>query len=329
MEITKEYAVELARYIFDAFIKENGLNEIATLYTGVVTGDDVNVFAKGSFTEVGSAECNPTFGDANVSSGKKWTLGSYGIYKKWCEEQLEKELLRNQKLFDLTENEAFMQYVSEYLEQAFNEALVARTLFQSTDSSDYTTNGLVGASNGLLLQGEALIADGDAKASQLVGITTNTKAWLRTGTNAIDTLYNVIDEFSADLQEDGYIMVNQKFYSDLAYAMRMNGNKWNETQYEELKGGYKAYNFDGYKLIVNPYIDKILEQMVSGDKFYGKRAIIFASTKLSIGIGTRENEDTSFKADVWFSKDDNDVKAKVEFNSGAIIAVNDNFVMAY
>lgn len=329
MEIKKDFAVELASYIYDSFIKENGISEIATLFTGVSTGDDVNVFATGSFTEVGDAGCNPEFKDADVASGKKWTLGSYGTYRKWCEDKLEKELLRNQKLYDLTENEAFMQYVGEYLEQAFNESLVARTLFQSSGSSDYVTAGLSGTSDGLLIQGEKLIANGDADASQHVNIATNTKAGLRNGTTAIDVLYDVIDGFSADLQEDGYIMVNQKFYSDLAYCMRMNGNKWNETQYTEMKGGYKAYDFDGYKLIVNPYIDRILEQLQSGDKFYGKRAVIFASNVPSIGVATRESEDTTFKSDVWFSKDDNDVKAKVEFNTGAVIAVNRNWVSAY
>lgn len=329
MQITESMAVELAKYIYDAYIKENGIGEIATLFTGVSTGDDVNVFANGSFTEVGDAGCNPEFTDADVANGKKWTLGNYGVYKKWCEDKLEKELLRNQKLYDLTENEAFMQYVAEYLEQAYNEALVARTLFQSSTSSDYVTAGLSGASDGLLIQADKLVSNGDAEAEQKVTITTNTKAGLRNGTAAIDVLYDVIDGFSADLQEDGYIMVNQKFFSDLAYVMRMNGNKWNETQYEEMKGGYKEYQFDGYRLIVNPYIDKILEQMKSGDKFYGKRAIIFASTKQSIGVATREGEDSSFKADVWFSKDDNDVKAKVEFSTGAIIAVNRNFVVAY
>ena len=37
MEIKEGLGVELAEYIYDNLIKENGLNEIATLKTGICT----------------------------------------------------------------------------------------------------------------------------------------------------------------------------------------------------------------------------------------------------------------------------------------------------
>ena len=258
-------------------------------------------------------------------------MGTYGLFKEYCETQLNKELLRNQKLFDLTQNDAFNQYVTDYMEKAFNEAIFARAFFQSSAASDYTTAGLTGNTNGILLQGEALIANGDSDAAQHISIATNTKAALRNGTTAIDVLFDVIDSFSSDLQDDAYIMVNQKFFSDLAYCMRnaSTNHTWNESQYTELKGGYKAYQFDGYKVIVNPLIDKILEKMQSGDKFYGKRAVIFASNTTSIQVGTREDEDQKFNADVFYDRVDKNVKASFVFNTGSIIALNKNWVSAY
>lgn len=325
--MTADKVKELVTYLAKDFIDNSGLSSIATMHDSVINGDKLAQLKQGGFEEVGIAEgCDPEYTSAEMADKKPWALGDYSMNKKWCVKDIEPELRRGKALYDLTDDEVFNQFVSDYITKSFVESIFARNFFGSTGS---TVNGLKNETEGIMKQAMDLIANGDADASQAVAITTNTKAGLRNGTTAIDVLFDVVDAMGDDLKAspNKYVMVGENFYSDLAYCERMAKGCWNETQYEELSNGFKKTTFDGITLIINPLIDPILKK-VDGT-LAGKRAVIFASAPEYIHVGSKGNEKEGYEANVWFNQDEKAVKASLDFNTGALIGDNKLFVIAY
>lgn len=328
--MSAEKVRELVTYLAKDFINDSGLSAIATLHSGVINGDKLAQLKQGGWEGVKiSTGCNPEYDSAEMSDKKPWVLGDYSMNKSFCVTSIEPELRRNKALFDLTDDEVFNKFIADYIQKSFVESIFARSVFGFTGS---TVDGLKNdsGSEGILKQAKDLIAGGDADASQAVAITTNTKAALRTGTAAIDLLFEVRDAMSDDLlnNPDAYIMVGKNFYSDLAYCARMCKHDFNESQYEELSNGYKKTNFDGITLIINPFIDGILKKTDDTD-FQNKRAVIFASAPQYVHIGTKQSEQEAFESEVWYEKKDKAVYSTLDFNSGALIGSNKDYVIAY
>lgn len=325
--VNTEKIKEITAYLMSSFDKNNQLGEIATLHTGVLASDKLGILTKGGFENVDVAEgCGPDFDNVDMSVKYPWNLGDYSLNLGFCAKDIDPELRRAKKLYDLTDDdEVFGQWLTSFLEKSFVESIFARAIFGSKTSA---IKGLSGTTDGAIAQAEAMITNGDAAANQKVAIPTNTMAGLRTGTAAIDALFEVTSNFTDDMKDGGaFILIGRNFYSDLAYCARMSnaGHSFNSEQYKEIGEGWATDVFDGVKLIISPIVDKVLAK-IDGN-LAGKRAVIFASTVGDLHIGTIQDSENTPETEVWYEKKDKKVYGTMDYNCGTILTPN--FVIAY
>lgn len=326
-EINTEKIKEITAYLMSSFDKDNQLGEIATMHTGVLASDKLGILTKGGFENVEvSTGCGPEFDDIDMSVKYPWTLGDYSLNLGFCAKDIDPELRRAKKLYDLTDDtEVFSQWLTSFLEKSFTESIFARAIFGSKTSA---VKGLSGTTDGAIAQAEAMIVDGTAQASQKVAITTNTMSALRNGTTALDVLFEVTSNFTDDMKDGGaYILIGKNFYSDLAYCARMcnAGHSFNSEQYKEIGNGWATDVFDGVTLVISPIVDKVLAK-IDGN-LQGKRAVIFASTVNDLHIGTIQDVENQPETEIWYEKKDKKVYGTLDYNAGVILTPN--FVIAY
>lgn len=326
----KDFIKELSILLAKDFSREDWLAKIGKVYTGIMSGDNIGILSQGSFKDAVIASCNPNWGEADDMASQKWDLNTFGVYKSFCYDNLLPELKRAQKLYDLTSNEAAMKWISDYVEKAFVESVVAKAFFASKEAGDYTTAGFDGI-NGLFTLAQNFVAGGQADANQITPITTNTKAALKAGTTAVDIIETLIDDAPADVKgdENAVIIMNQTMYDAMAYNLKINKGIYIESQWSALFNGLKETTYNGYKLVVIPTLDKIMGQMVSGDKFYGKAGIAMFTTTDNILFGTTSDDEAGVaNVDVFEDKTSQDTKAVVKYSLGAAIADPKMFQLA-
>lgn len=328
---SQDFIKELSIYLAKDFNKETFLNKIGKTYTGILNGDKVGIFSQGSFMDAVVASCNPTFSAPKNIAQQTWSLGNFGIYKEWCFDDLNAELKRNQKLYDLESNEAAQKWITEYMEKAFVESIIAKAFLASTDPSANVTSGLNGI-NGILPQMINYVSGGLADGSQVVPISTNSKAWGKTGTNAVDILETLIDAAPASVKAsaNAEIIMTQAMYDAVAYDLKLNKGIYVESQWEALFGGLRETTYNGYKVVVVPALDGIIEQLQSGDQFYGKPLIAIMTTSDNLLFGSSSDEEAGVAdVDVFDDKKTQTTNAKVNYSLGAVVADPKGFSIAY
>lgn len=317
----KEFIKELSILLMKDFNKDTFLNVFGKTYNGLQNGDNVGIMPTGTFSDAVIASCNPNFTDPKGISTGKWVLNNFMIPKQFCYDNLITELKRNEKIYDLQSNEAANAWMTQYVEKAFVDSVIAKTFFASTDSSDNVTTGLDGI-NGILTTMLAQVSGGEADGSQVVPVATQTKAWAKTGTNAIDLLENLIDAAPASVKrsDDAVIVVTQALYDALSYNLRVNKGIYVDAQWDAMFGGLKTTTYNGYTLVVIPALDGLIEEMQSGDQFYGKPIIAFMTTKSNIMIGSQGDEEAGVSdVDIFDDKNTQTTKVLVKFSLGVHI----------
>lgn len=325
-----DFIKELTILLGKDFDRTDWLNEIGKSYTGVINGDNIGIMSQGGFTDAVLASCDPEFTTPEGISTKNWELGNFGIYKKFCFDDLLPELKRNQKIYDLSENEAAQKWLGEYVEKALIESVIAKAFFASKDSSDYTTRGLDGI-NGFLKQMIDAVSDGRADNEQIVPIATNSKAWGKTGTNAVDTIEELIENAPSYVKgsNDAIIIMTQAMFDCMAYDLKINKGIYIESQWETIFGGLKVSTYNGYKLVVIPMLDSIINQMQSGDLFYQKPLLAIMTTKDNLVYGTSTDESGIANVDIFEDKNTQSTKVVAKYSLGVEVVDDKGFSLAY
>lgn len=327
----RDFIKELSILLVQDFVRENWLAKIGRTYTGIMDGDNAGIASKGSFKDAVEASCDPEWTDPDTFATQKWSLGKFMIPKKFCYDNILPEIRRHQSLYNLSEDEAARTWMTSYLENAFAEAVIAKGFFASKNSGDYTTAGF-GGIDGILTQMKNYVAGGEADTDQVTAISTNTKAWLKTGTNAIDVIENVIDDAPASVKgsDDAILIVNQTFFDCLSYCLRIAKGINIESQYSDTFKGLKTATYGGYELVIIPQLDAVMAQMVSGDAWYGKAGVVIFTNKSNLLFGTSSTEEAGV-ADVAISEDfkSQSTLALVKFSLGAVVADPKGFQIAY
>lgn len=331
IEYSKDFIKELSILLAKDFDRTDYLNVLGKSFTGILPNDKVGILPGGGFTDSVIAGCNPTFKSQPSLDKETWSLNNFMIATQWCYDQLDSELKRNQALYDLTENEAANAWITDYMQRALSESVIARAMFASTTAADYTTAGLNGI-DGILTQMLNYVSGGQADASQVVPITTNTKAWGKTGTNTIDTLEALIDAASADVKAspNAVIVMTQAFYDCLRYNLVINKGIYIESQWTALFGGLKETEYNGYKIIIVPAMDNVITHMVSGDKFYQKPLVAYMTTTDNVYFGSQSNKEAGIAdLDIFNDKNTQTTKAIAKFSLGVVLPSAKDFSLAY
>lgn len=330
-EIGKDFAVELSTLLAEDFDRADYLAAIGNCYSGVLSGDKVGVVPNGVFGDAVVAQCNPAWGTPKALVNTTWVLGSFMIPKQYCYDTMASEIKRYEKLYELSTIDAAKKWISSQVESAFAASVVAKAFFGSTTTADYASAGFEGV-NGIFTQCANYLGSGDADASQATVIGTNTKAWLKTGTNALEAIENMISDAPTDVKasENAVIVMNEGFYDALMFNLKVNKGVFIESQWSALFGGFKATTYNGYKLVVVPMMDKVLGAMATGDKFkdHPNMALFTTSDNLLFGASTNEQAGLG-SVDIFDDKNTQTTKAIVKFSLGALVPNPKGFQLCY
>ena len=330
-EIGKDFAVELSTILAQDFDRADYLGAIGTCYGGVLSGDKVAVINNGSFADSVVAGCNPAWGTPAGSTDATWELGNFMIAKQYCYDTMVPEIKRFEKLYELSTVEAAKKWISAQMESAFAQSVIARGFFGSTKAADYTTAGFVG-SQGLFTDALNAITAGTADATQETAIATNTKAWLKTDMNAVNTLESLISDADADIKAspNAVIVINSDFWDAVGYNLKVNKGINIESQWTALFGGLKETTYEGYKVIVVPAIDAINKKMVTGDLFFGHPNIALFTTQDNMLFASASDERAGIGTVKVFDDDNTQTtRALVKYSLGAMIPNKKKFQLAY
>lgn len=330
-EYSNEFIKELSILLAKTFSREDFLNKIGKSYTGVSQGDKVGILPLGGFTDAVIASCNPTFKSPKSIAKETWSLNNFGIYTSWCFDDLIAEMKRNQKLYDLESNEAVMQWITDYMEKALVESVVAKAMFASTNSSDNVTAGLDGI-DGVLTQMLKYVSGGQADAAQVVPIATNSKAWGKTGTNSVDILEELIEAAPADVKSstNAIIIMTQAMWDCVRYDLTINKGMYIETQWNTLFGGLKETTYNGYRVVILPQMDGVINQLQSGDAWYQKPLIAMMTTTDNLLFGSQSDDEAGIaNVDIFNDKVSQTTKAIATYSLGAVVADPKGFSLAY
>lgn len=323
----KELSILLAK----DFSRDNFLNAIGKMYTGILNGDKVGIMTQGSFTDSVIASCNPEFTSPSSPEQETWSLNNFGIYKEFCFDNLLPELKRAQALYDLTQNEAANVWMTEYVEKALVESVIAKAFMASTEAGDNVTAGLDGM-NGILTQMLAYVANGKADAAQVVPVATNTRAWGKTGTNAVDVIENLIEAAPAEVKasNNAIIIMTQAMYDCMAYDLKINKGIYVESGWSALFGGLKETTYNGYKLVVIPELDGIITKLQSGDKWYQKPLLAVMTTTDNLLFGSQSSDEAGIaELDIFNDKKTQTTNVIAKYSLGAVVADPKGFSIAY
>lgn len=328
-ELGKDFIKELSVLLAKDFAKDNWLNAIGKAYTGIINGDNVGIMSTGNFKDAQIAGCDPEWGTPNDPSTETWSLNNFMIAKKFCYDSLIPELKRYQALYELSSNDAAKAWITAYLEKAFAESVLAHGFFGDVTAD--AGSGIEGM-NGIVTQMLNYVSDGKADASQVTAITTNTKAYLKTGTNAVDTVEALIDDAPAAVKasKDAIIIMNQAMYDALAYNLKINKGIYIESQWSALFGGLKETTYNGYKLVVIPELDGIMAQLPSTSPLYGKSGLAIFTTTDNLLFGTTSDEEVGVsKVQIEDNFAMQATLALVKYSLGAVVADAKGFQIAY
>ena len=328
---SNDFIKELSILLAKDFSKDTFINSIGKMYTGILNGDKVGILSQGDFKDSVVASCNPNFGDPSAIAQETWSLNNFMIAKQFCYDNILPEMKRAQQLYDLEANEAANLWMTQYVEKAFVESVIAKAFFASTEASDNVTEGLNGI-NGVMTQILNYVADGSADAEQIVPITTNTKTWGKTGTNAVDVIENLIEAAPADVKasENAEIIMTQAMYDCLAYDLKINKGMYIESQWSALFAGLKESTYNGYRIVIIPALDGIINKLQSGDKWYEKPLIAVMTTSDNLLFGSTSNDEAGV-SDTQIFNDPNTqtTKVLVKYSLGAVVADPKGFSAAY
>lgn len=330
-EFDNTFIKELSQLLAKDFSREDWLRAIGTMSTGVITGDKIGILPQGSFKDVVKAGCKPTYTPFGSPVKDSWLIKNFGIYKEMCYDDLEPEVTRGMKLYDLASDESARFIMTQFVERAVVESVIARAFFANSDTSKNTTTGL-DEIDGLFVQAINLVAGGEADSDQIVPIATNSKAYAKTGTNAIDILESVIEAAPAEVKgsDKAVIIVTQALYDALRYNLTVNKGFYVSEQLEYLFNGMRKGTYNGYELIVMPALDSIILNLQSGDQFYQKPLLAFMSTKDNIRFGSSSDEEAGIAdLDIFNDRSAKTTKINAVFSLGVAIADPKSFVMAY
>ena len=300
---TAEQIRRVSELMFDAVVNGKGIDEIATIYPGIVYDKEIGFVGEFGLLGVADQGCDPTAQTAEISTRKlTWQPKGWEIFLKECYSNLEStaavySLHTGTKVSDFTDTD-YEAIVLDRLSLGVNKMVNRIAFFGDEDAA---TAGELGTDsnapyfnliNGVFKQ-LATITTSDT--SKRVTISENAGASYAaqkiTPANVITYLSNLV--FGADVklksQPDQEILVTQSVYDAYNQYLIQNGNYVvnGEAPKGVLQTGVSTpLYFNNIPVIAMPEWDEIIKTYFNnGTKFVNpNRAIYTCKANLAIGV---------------------------------------------
>lgn len=311
MEIIGEFQSAMKQYFLrDVLLNENYLSKIGTMVTGVIPGNDkVGLVSRPGYLEGEAASCNPTYKAGGSIDDVEWDIAKVILPYKWCADDVEAELKRNQELYDLTANDAMMKIIKDWMTNALVNNSLALGLFGDKTSSKtelQLTDGII--KRAIAAGNRTTIASGDQTMANMIA-----------GMTAVEYVEKMLLEADEELKsaDDAEIIMSKALWDAIHYNMTVSKGIFIETQWNTLFNGFgKETTWNGYKVVVIPAIDKIIKS-VSGNVLSGYPYFAMLTTESNVRFGSMNNKEAGISdIDVWFDKKENVTYAKAIYSLG-------------
>lgn len=313
LEHAGNFTQAMSVYMYlNTFANEGFIRQIGEFNAGVLTGDKVTFMPNAGYEDAVDAGCNPTYSSGTWGTSDTWEIKNKGIYKYWCSDDLEAEVKRSAKLHNLSENDFFKKFMTRTMTDSLANSVFANALFGDKTS----TNVRLQSIDGVIKQVMKFATNDPARR---IALENNSKSTFAEKGSASDTLMNLIMEAPTELRSSGdsYILMTQKTYDDLQVDVINKRGLYLNEQLTQLENGFKATEWQGVKLIINPNLDKVISTLNGNPlKEVGPQFALF-TTKSNIQFGSSSDKQAGVGViDIWEEKKEQQTYAKVEYSLG-------------
>ncbi|MCL2596266.1 MAG: hypothetical protein FWD66_01100 [Paludibacter sp.] len=321
--------------IFDDVLVSPELQQLCTVYPGIVYDKEIGFIGEGGLLGVASQGCNPTPQNWQIATRKiVWEPKAWEILLEQCYNDLEStaavySLRTGVDIADFTDTD-YMRIIFEVLTRSIKEFIIRLAWFNDIDSENFIpADGTDPSGGGNITPGVDVsffnILDGFWKQialqvienpEQLVTITENSGATLALQTLSPVNIQSYLQKlvYGANIllrdKAGTVIPCTQSFYD--AYEKSLAGINL-ETMYSNLVNGQKTLTFNGIPLIRMPFWDKIIRAYYKlgavNDKtaplYKPHRAIFMHKDYFAFGV---DGSDSFDKVETWYNRDKRVVK---------------------
>lgn len=333
-------------------LEAGSLNEVVDVIFGVRQGKRLGGI--GDFGTVGESKplCNPTWNATNLATEEKvWDLGAVGIYERLCGDDflntiVQFSMKRGTYKADLTGDDLMTLIVEPGLTKAWNDAMWRVAWFADTDAQTVGTGDGTLTNNADSAPKFFNMTDGFFKrlfeiaptgSAQHIPIPANAgTTYAEQDEQMFDgttDLVSIVDRMiytnrRLRMSGDRFILCTQSFADALAAQIKRDNRGSDLAWNAQFDGLVSATIYNGITFIALPIWDDMIRKYYDdGTKWnYPHRAVYTSKSNLKFGI---ESDSAMATLDVWFSKDDQDVKVLARDEVGTLIWEDDLVTFAY
>lgn len=313
-----EYAPKINEVISFGYFDENYLAKIGKVYQNIVKGDKVSRTISNGWKGAVADSCEREYLSTNLLADAEWDVANAFLGYKICYEDIEAEFKRANPVGEgILGNDPIEKLFTDQLTDNFNQSVLALSLFGTKGS---TTDGL-GLIDGIFTQ---MMTLAQTDSDRLTAFGTQTKAYARTNTNAVDAVLEMIDDASVELKgaKNRVIVMTDALWRAIQFNKRVAGGQVvTSDAYVDLIGGIKQYDFDGIPVLVSPIFDSIIAGMASGqDTLAGKPYFAALVNTDAIAFGSTGDREIGVGKVKLFNEDkENSTYGQISYSIGALV----------
>ncbi len=314
----------MKKYFFrDVLMNKNYLRSIGTFETGLLPGrDKVGLVNRPGYLEGVAAKCNPDYKTGGSIDNVEWELADIELPYKWCYSDIEAEMKRNQQLYDLESNDAFMKVIKDWMTIALVNNSIALGLFGDKTSSEPALQFIDGVIKRAISTGHRTqVASGDQTMAKMIS-----------GMTAVEYVEQMLLEAPQKLKDaaDKEIIMTQALWDAIHYNLTISKGIYIETQWNKLFEGFgNETKWHGYKVVVIPAIDDIIAN-ISGNVLAGTPYFAMLTTESNIRFGSINTKEAGVgDIDIWTERKEKMTYADVVYNIGVQLPQTDMVHLLY
>lgn len=314
----------MRKYFFrDVLMNENYLRRIGTFETGLLSGrDTVGLVNRPGYLEGVAAQCNPTYKDGGNIDTVNWELADIELPFKWCYADIEAEMKRNQALYDLSSNDAFMKIIKDWMTIALVNNSLALALFGDKTSSEAKLTHIDGIIKRAIAAGHRTSIDNADQS--MAAMIANMKA--------VEYVEKMLLEAPQKLKNatDKEIIMSQALWDAIHYNITISKGIYIETQWNKLFDGFGSETtWHGYKVVVIPTIDDIISSVV-GNVLEGKPYFAMLTTESNVRFGSINSNQAGISSiDIFTDKKEKMTYADAVYSIGTQMPQTDMVHVLY
>lgn len=313
-----EYSPKINEVVTFGYFNEGYLAKIGKVYQNIIKGDKVSRTISMGWQGAVADSCEREYTETTLLADVEWDVANAFIGRKICYADIEAEFKRYNPVGEgILGNDPVEKLFTDQLTDSFNQSVLALSLFGTKGS---TTDGL-GLLDGIFTQ---MMTLAQTDSDRLTAFGTQTKAYARTNTNAVDAVLEMIDDASVELKgaKNRVIVMTDALWRAIQYNKRVAGGQVvTSDAYVDLIGGIRQYDFDGIPVLVSPIFDSIIAGMASGqDTLAGKPYFAALVNTDAIAFGSTGDREIGVGKVKLFNEDkENSTYGQISYSIGALV----------